>query len=987
MNLIFAIWVTIILDLFNDVRHYGMANVNKLSFKFPENFNKKIGIIGAGGYIGSSLLEFFENHEIKIIGFDKNPNIPSMPQIQKMKSSDIPSNILRSFDIIIYLGGLTGRIASLVSPSILEQENIYDPVNLARRMHKNQTLIYASTSAVTEGSGVYPYSENTQIKQELLDPYSLSLYRRENAMRNLSETCKECPQLIGTRFGTVIGHSKGQRIDMIHMALVRSAYTTGVLNVQNSETSRAILALKDLVRALSTIVINIERIKKRSELFHLTSFNTLIISIATEVAMQTGSILNIQKKKDTDPIGFSISNVKFENTFLFKFVENQSSCVRDIIENVPHSIMSKGAHQIPNIPVMNNGYGNETHTMPCPVCGSHHIQETLDLKKQPLANNFLETIDAALASTHFPLKLVRCKTCNHLFLSTIVERSSLFTKYLYESGTSKTLLKYFEWLAHKITNQLHPTMTSNKKPSVLDIACNDGSQLDKFKEIGWDTYGVDPAANIVPKAVEKGHKVKVGFWGEEKYTHLPPPDKLDVIIAQNVFAHVPNPVNFLKSCKDVMGDNTVLYIQTSQCNMHQTGQFDTAYHEHISFFTGHSYMKAAELSGLHITNFEITPIHGDSCFVTFRKQKTKNPTNGIQKRLDDEVDAGITNDFFYIKYAERAKFTRNWIHEKLEYFSKKGYVIGAYGAAAKGMVLLHFLLDLPEKTWKISFVVDDAPMKQNTYCPGTNIPVLSTKLLGSLNMKQPLVIVVLAWNFWTEIADNIRRELKGKISHITIILPFPTSQLVKLDIDSETNFVSVLSNIQYYPKLLTYTDNVSIPSIKRRIILIGHIYHHNHKHIFPIWITHHSNMFDNAILIDYTNSNSYISIFKNFAPSSWKIFHYKNMKSFNMELSFYTNDWKIDLIPTEFIISPNLRILLQNKNGNVYSIRSVIMDKSLLLTYDYNIPIEPSSILSNQTVYGNYLRHFYTNRKQNYKKGTHVADSGIVINFNYLHTA
>ena len=75
---------------------------------------------------------------------------------------------------------------------------------------------------------------------------------------------------------------------------------------------------------------------------------------------------------------------------------------------------------------------------------------------------------------------------------------------------------------------------------------------------------------------------------------------------------------FLKSCKDVMGDNTVLYIQTSQCNMHQTGQFDTAYHEHISFFTGHSYMKAAELSGLHITNFEITPIHGDSCFVTFR---------------------------------------------------------------------------------------------------------------------------------------------------------------------------------------------------------------------------------------------------------------------------------------------------------------------------------------------------------------------------------
>ena len=551
-------------------------------------------------------MKFFETSNLNVTGFDRNPNIPSMPHIQRMSASEITDEILHSYDTVIYLGGLTGRIASVVEPHVLEQENVIDPVNLARRMTQKQTLVFSSTSAVGEGSGLNPIKENSILHENLFDAYTSSMFRREKAMRELSENCISCPRLIGTRFGTVIGTSLGQRVDMVHMAFVRSAYMTGVLNVEHAETSRAILAMKDLVRAVGSISMHMEivPIEERMQIFHLSSFNTVILSVANEVAMQSGARVNVKSQKNiTDITGFSLSSEKFELTFNFTFTETQFSCVRDLIANVPESITSKGAHQQTPVAVA-EGSGDSSFSIPCPVCGGHDLQVTLDLKTQPLANDFQDTVEAALKSLRFPLKLMRCRSCNHLFLSNMVDRAHLFSNYLYESGTSQTLLKYFDWLSKKVAGQAVSKKKKKEKPySILEIACNDGSQLDFFRALGWETYGVDPAANIVPKTVAKGHKVKVGFWGVGSYSHIPPPDELDVIVAQNVFAHVPKPIEFLKACKDVMGISTKLYIQTSQCDMHQNGQFDTAYHEHVSFFTGHSFERYNRFFNLFIFNF------------------------------------------------------------------------------------------------------------------------------------------------------------------------------------------------------------------------------------------------------------------------------------------------------------------------------------------------------------------------------------------------
>eukprot|EP00954_Amorphochlora_amoebiformis_P006145 481536-Amorphochlora_amoeboformis.AAC.1 len=524
---------------------------------------KRIAVIGAGGYVGTALYDHL-SHVHTVVGYDRNPRIPSRQGIIVHKSADeIPDETLHSFDVVVFLGGFTGRKVCDRHPTMVYEENVETPMRLASRMKSSQTLIFASTSAITEGSGMNPYTEADKVHEEQLDSYSASMYTREKELKRLSQTHPDVPQLIGVRFGTVVGHSEGQRVDMVHMALVKSAYTNGVLTVTHGSTNRAFLSLKDLVRALGVIIRNPEK-SARFEIFHLKSYNGNIAAVANEVAMQTGSRTVAKDLPSPDTLGFSLNSDKFERRYNFVFHMSEKDVVADIIGAIPESVIAKGAHQGKPLEV---GHHVHNDSMPCPVCGSYHLQETLDLHKQPLANDFRSTSASALDAPRFKLKLVRCKVCNHLFLSTAVDRSHLFSKYLYKSGTSRTLAKYFEWLAGKVASEAPAGRKRNGK--VLEIASNDGSQLDKFKDIGWDTYGVDPAANIVPISVEKGHKAVVGFWGMENFTHIPSADKLDAIVAQNVFAHVPNPVDFLTACRKHMGMTTKLYIQTSQCQMHQ----------------------------------------------------------------------------------------------------------------------------------------------------------------------------------------------------------------------------------------------------------------------------------------------------------------------------------------------------------------------------------------------------------------------------------
>lgn len=565
----------------------------------------RVALVGGAGNIGS-FLTLNLRPVYSTTAFDKRPRIKGF-EAKELHSSALEAEELQEFGTVIFLGGCTGR-RSCASLTARERTQVMvdDVVDLLRKMSPEQHLIVASSGSVSEGRR--HAKESDEVYASLLDDYAMAMFSREEALSTVAEVWGDtCPWISMLRFGTVLGVSPGQRTDLLVPSLFKSAYTLGVLSVSGWDAMRSWLVLKDLSRAIESLIGLRRTVSARFKIWNLASFDAKILKMATTVASITGAKLDIRtpmtglQLANKTFTGFSLDTTSFRKTYDFSFKEGLEQTLVMFDSKVPDSVTPKGSHAADSV----------VDSIACPVCGSRDLQLVVDLGDQPYANDFSGNVTQALRSPRFPLKLVRCRVCNHYHLSHVASRSNLFEHYLYRSGTSATLKQHFDWLAQKVQQE-----SGQKVGSILELACNDGTQLDSFKALGWKTYGVDPAKNIASLAATR-HTIRVGFW-PLSFPELPTGDALTAITAQNVFAHVPHPVKFLKACAAVMGRKTKLYIQTSQCNMQQLGQFDTVYHEHISFFTGHSFYKAAQLAGLQIERFETVPIHGESCLVTMQ---------------------------------------------------------------------------------------------------------------------------------------------------------------------------------------------------------------------------------------------------------------------------------------------------------------------------------------------------------------------------------
>ena len=376
----------------------------------------------------------------------------------------------------------------------------------------------------------------------------------------------------------------------------------------------------------------------------------------------------------------------------------------------------------------------------CLACGSDKLRLVLDLNTQPLANSFLQ--DGDDDEGNYPLCLNVCEHCSHLQLSHAVNPDLLFKNYLYVSGTSQTLRDYFDWFA-KFTLNYAPEATS-----ALDIACNDGSQLNSFKALNIDTYGIDPAENLY-EISSKDHEVICDYFTEQ-YIESYKAKNIDIITAQNVFAHNSYPLDFLKMCREIMHEKSVLFIQTSQADMVKNNEFDTIYHEHLSFFNTLSMKSLAERAGLNLIEVVKTPIHGNSYVFVFTNNDDE-PRESVAKLLKEEQDLGLQNMDTYVEYANKAKKVVEDLKDTLRGYRGNGYVIAGYGAAAKGNTLINF------GDIYLDFIIDDNPLKQGLFTPGSHIPVESIDILDSVDDLN-VVFVPLAWNFFDEISKKIKSK-------------------------------------------------------------------------------------------------------------------------------------------------------------------------------------------------------------------------------------
>ena len=389
----------------------------------------------------------------------------------------------------------------------------------------------------------------------------------------------------------------------------------------------------------------------------------------------------------------------------------------------------------------------------CVACGESNLLAVLDLGLQPLANALKD--DAKLMSEEFPLKLNRCENCFHAQLSVAVNPSLLFSNYLYASGTSTTLQEYFDYFAHKYLD------SKGKNLKVLDIASNDGSFLKVVKKHGHRVLGVDPAANLLGQAHSNGVETVCGFWPGDFLDFV---GNLDVIVAMNVFAHVQNPLEFLLACKTKIMDDGVILIQTSQAKMIELGQFDTMYHEHVSFFNTKSMVELARRAGLVITQVTYEDIHGIS--YVWELRKFGDMISSLNEVVAHENSVKLFEQATYLSFAKKALISAEKASDYLSKCKSRGMRIIGYGVAAKGNTFIYYS-NLP-----LDFMVDDNPLKQNKFTPGMNLKVFQPEVIREI--AEPICFLVPAWNFIEEIETNIelfRAEQPNYIDEIVTYFP------------------------------------------------------------------------------------------------------------------------------------------------------------------------------------------------------------------------
>ena len=385
----------------------------------------------------------------------------------------------------------------------------------------------------------------------------------------------------------------------------------------------------------------------------------------------------------------------------------------------------------------------------CVACGQSSFELVIDLGNQTLANEYQINENEI---QEFQLQLLRCINCTHSQLSIAVNPDRLFRDYSYVSGTSTTLSRYFE--------DFRDLMIRNHGDAgtILDIGSNDGSFLQKFRDSKWNCIGVDPAINLIPVAHGKGVLTLPTFFDRKTSWLLS--ENFDVIVAMNVFAHTANPLEVLHGIESCLSENGVAYIQTSQANMFSHCQFDTIYHEHISFFNVRSFKALLQRTSLKLHDVRIVPIHGDSYLWVISKKQSEGTHID---RESVEFQSGLFGSELYVKFALEAHEKVIEVQKIIAEYRSKQFKIVSYGAAAKGNTFINFA------ELKMDFIVDDTENKIGKLAPAGGCRVETPQRISDIG--ESCLILIPAWNFAKEISEKIKKLRNNPNDKILVCFP------------------------------------------------------------------------------------------------------------------------------------------------------------------------------------------------------------------------
>ena len=381
----------------------------------------------------------------------------------------------------------------------------------------------------------------------------------------------------------------------------------------------------------------------------------------------------------------------------------------------------------------------------CRVCGSFDLREYLDLGKQPTPNKLLSSKNEEFP--RYPLEVLYCTQCSLSMLSVVVSPEIMYKDYPYQSSVSSTFKAHCSELAIKLKKYF------SKKPLVLDIASNDGCLLGEFKNNGFDVIGVEPAKNLSDIANGKGIKTINSFWGEHLTRKIP---LCDVITATNVFAHVDDLGSFTRAVTNTLSENGIFVLEVPYLfDLLSNNQFDTIYHEHLSYFLFNPIRRILELSGMRAFRVERIPIHGGSIRV-YASKDGRIPDDSVAEIEDLEYASGLHSFRTYKKYTKNLKNLKDYFVSLLKDLKNQKKKVMGYGASAKGISLMNYCgIDSSH----ISEIVDDTPSKQGKFTPGGAIPIVSK---DRFDTNHPDYIALLSWNFSAELKEKTKgHKLRG----------------------------------------------------------------------------------------------------------------------------------------------------------------------------------------------------------------------------------
>ena len=408
------------------------------------------------------------------------------------------------------------------------------------------------------------------------------------------------------------------------------------------------------------------------------------------------------------------------------------------------------------------------YIMQCRFCDSTNVKRFLELGEMPLANAFLTEGEVNnIKEPKFPLDVFFCEDCGLVQICHVVPPQDIFKDYIYFSSTSDAVHKHAQYLAQSFKERFQ----LQDRSFVVEIASNDGCVLNYFKNVNMKILGVEPAENIAKVAVDSGIETYIDFFNEETARKIKEKyGSADVILARHVFAHVPDIHSFMRGLKLLLSKNGVIAIEAPYLvDFVEKVEFDTIYHEHLSYLSLRPMSKLFKKYGMEIFDVEHFDIHGGSLIYYISNEGTHEVSlkvgqyteNEIQKRFDD-IDT-------YYDFADKTSQIKAKLLDLLNQLKHDGNTIAAYGAPAKGNTLLNYC---NISTDLIDYIVDKSKYKQDLYTPGTHIPVYSPERLLE---DMPDYTLLLAWNFADEILEQqkLYREKGGKF-----IVPIPNIKVV-----------------------------------------------------------------------------------------------------------------------------------------------------------------------------------------------------------------